>query len=159
MIKGIKIIKGSIFKDRRGKLWTSWKKNKKILLNFKHDKFSISKKNVFRGLHYDQKTWKLISCVYGKIFFVVINCKKSSKDYLKVYSTILSDKENTQILVPPGYANGHLCLSDNCVFHYKLSYKGKYSDVNDQEVLKWNDPRIKINWPTKQKLITSKRDK
>ena len=68
MIKGIKVIKGSIFKDKRGKLWTSWKKNKKILLNFKHDKFSISKKNVLRGLHYDQKTWKLISCVYGKFF-------------------------------------------------------------------------------------------
>ena len=159
MIKGIKVIRGSIFKDKRGKLWTSWKKNKKILLNFKHDKFSISKKNVLRGLHYDQKTWKLISCVYGKFFFVVVNCKKSSKDYLRVFSTILSDKENVQILVPPGYANGHLCLSDNCVFHYKLSYSGKYSDVKSQKVLKWNDPRIKINWPKKQKLITSKRDK
>ena len=159
MIKGIKVIKGSIFKDKRGKLWTSWKKNKKILLNFKHDKFSISKKNVLRGLHYDQKTWKLISCAYGKFFFVVVNCKKSSKDYLRVFSTILSDKENVQILVPPGYANGHLCLSDNCVFHYKLSYSGKYSDVKSQKVLKWNDPRIKINWPKKQKLITSKRDK
>jgi dTDP-4-dehydrorhamnose 3,5-epimerase len=159
MIKGIKVIKGSIFKDKRGKLWTSWKKNKKILLNFKHDKFSISKKNVLRGLHYDQKTWKLISCVYGKFFFAVVNCKKSSKDYLRVFSTILSDKENVQILVPPGYANGHLCLSDNCVFHYKLSYSGKYSDVKNQKVLKWNDPRIKIDWPKKQKLITSKRDK
>ena len=159
MIKGIKVIKGSIFKDKRGKLWTSWKKNKKILLNFKHDKFSISKKNVLRGLHYDQKTWKLISCVYGKFFFVVVNCKKSSKDYLRVFSTILSDKENVQILVPPGYANGHLCLSDKCVFHYKLSYKGKYSDVDNQKVLKWNDPSVKINWPIKQKLITSNRDK
>ena len=159
MIKGIKVIKGSIFKDKRGKLWTSWKKNKKILLNFKHDKFSISKKNVLRGLHYDQKTWKLISCVYGKFFFVVVNCKKSSKDYLRVFSTILSDKENVQILVPPGYANGHLCLSDNCVFHYKLSYSGKYSDVKNQKVLKWNDPKIKIDWPKKQKLILSKRDK
>ncbi len=159
MIKGIKIIKGSVFKDKRGKLWTSWKKNKKILPNFKHDKFSISKKNVFRGLHYDQKTWKLISCVYGKFFFVVVNCKKTSRDYLKVFTTILSDKENVQILVPPGYANGHLCLSDNCVFHYKLSYNGKYSDVKSQKVLKWNDPRIKINWPKKQKLITSERDK
>ena len=84
---------------------------------------------------------------------------RNKKDYLRVFSTILSDKENVQILVPPGYANGHLCLSDNCVFHYKLSYSGKYSDVKSQKVLKWNDPRIKINWPKKQKLITSKRDK
>jgi len=159
MMKGIKIIKGSIFKDKRGKLWTSWKKNKKNFKNFCHDKFSISKKNVLRGLHYDKKTWKLISCVHGKLFLVVVNCKESSKDYLKVFTKILSEKKNVQILVPPGYANGHLCLTDNCVFHYKLSYKGKYSDVNEQKVIKWNDARLKIKWPLKKNLIMSLRDK
>lgn len=159
MMKGIKIIKGTIFTDKRGKLWTSWKKNRKNFKNFCHDKFSISKKNVLRGLHYDKKTWKLISCVHGKLFLVVVNCKESSKDYLKVFTKILSEKKNVQILVPPGYANGHLCLTDNCVFHYKLSYKGKYSDVNEQKVIKWNDPRLKIKWPLKKNLIMSLRDK
>ncbi|MDA9794584.1 dTDP-4-dehydrorhamnose 3,5-epimerase family protein [Pelagibacteraceae bacterium] len=159
MIKGIKIIKGSIFSDKRGKLWTSWKKNKKFFKSFNHDKFSISKKNVLRGLHYDKKTWKLISCVYGKVFFVVVNSKQASKDYLKTFTTILSEKDNIQILVPPGYANGHLCLSEKCVFHYKLSYKGKYSDVDDQKVIKWNDSRLNINWPLRKNLITSARDK
>jgi len=160
MKKEIKIFKGTIFNDHRGKLWTSWKKGKnKLLSSFNHDKFSISKKNVLRGLHYDNKTWKLISCVYGKVFFAVVNCDLKSKEYLKVYTTTLSEKDNIQILIPPGYANGHLCLSDKCVFHYKLSYKGKYSDVDNQKVLKWNDPSVKINWPIKQKLITSNRDK
>lgn len=159
MIKGIKIIKGSIFKDHRGSLWTSWEYNKKNKINFNHDKFSISKKNVLRGLHYDDKTWKLISCAYGKVFFVVVNCKPSSKEYLKIFTKVLSSTDNMQILVPPGFANGHLCLSDKCLFHYKLSYKGRYSDTNNQKVLKWNDPRIKIKWPKLKKLITSERDK
>ena len=44
-------------------------------------------------------------------------------------------------------------------FHYKLSYKGKYSDVKNQKVLKWNDKTIKINWPLKKNLIMSVRDK
>ena len=69
MLDGIKIFKGNNFKDKRGYIWTSWL-NKKYRINFIQDKFSLSKKNVFRGLHYDEKTWKLISCVYGKIFFV-----------------------------------------------------------------------------------------
>lgn len=155
----IQILKGSVFNDKRGTIWTSWKKNKKILIKFNHDKFSMSKKNVLRGLHYDNKTWKLVSCVYGKIFLTVVNCNPSSKNYLKVFTRILNDKENVQILIPPKYANGHLCLSKNCLFHYKLSYKGSYVDVKDQKVLKWNDERLKINWPKKSNLITSIRDK
>ena len=157
-MKNIKIFKSSNFKDNRGLIWTSWNK-KKINLNFKHDKFSLSKKNVFRGLHYDNKTWKLISCHYGKIFFVVVNCNKNSKNYLKYKSWILDGEKNIQILVPPMYANGHLCLSDVCLFHYKLSYKGKYADVDKQKILKWNDSKINIKWPFKKKFILSNRDK
>ena len=159
MIKGLKIIKGTVFKDIRGTLWTSWKKNKNINKIFKHDKFSLSKKNVLRGLHYDHKTWKLISCVYGKVFFVVVNCDKKSDEYLKKYTRLIDSKDNIQILVPPKFANGHLCLSKTCLFHYKLSYNGNYSDVNNQKVLKWNDNRVKINWPIKKNLIMSTRDK
>ena len=74
-MKQIKVITSDNYADKRGLIWTSWKKNN-LNLNFEHDKFSFSKKNVLRGLHYDNKTWKLISCPYGKIFFVVVNCSK-----------------------------------------------------------------------------------
>ena len=158
-MKEIKVFKSSIFKDNRGTLWTSWLKNKKLKLVFNHDKFSISKKKVLRGLHYDNKTWKLISCVYGRVFFVVVDCRKNSKNYLKTFSIILNSKENIQILVPPNFANGHLCLSKECVFHYKLSYRGNYSDVNSQKVLKWNDRRLDIKWPIKKDIVLSNRDK
>ncbi len=154
----IKTLKSSIFKDHRGYYWTSWSK-KKVKLDFNHDKFSISKKNTLRGLHGDSKTWKLVSCIFGKVFFVIVNFNPKSKNYLKHKSMILKEGENKQILIPPHYLNGFLCLSDKCVFHYKLSYKGKYFDVNKQKSLKWNDPRLKINWPKKKNLIFSKRDK
>jgi len=159
MREEIKVIKGSIFKDHRGTLWTSWKKNKKIKLLFNHDKFAISKKNVLRGLHYDHKTWKLISCVYGKVFFVVIDCRSNSKNYLKQNTFLLKAEDNIQILVPPNFANGHLCLSNKCVFHYKLAYRGQYSDVKNQKTLKWNDKRLKIKWPKTKGIIMSERDK
>ena len=146
------------FKDHRGFYWTSWKKKKKEKIIFKHDKFSLSKKNVLRGLHGDSKTWKLISCPYGKFRLVAVNCFKNSKNYLKWYSWILSHENGIQILIPPNFANGHLCLSNECLFHYKLSYKGSYIDADQQFSLRWNDPKIKINWNIK-KPILSIRDK
>ena len=71
------------FIDHRGYYWSSWKKNPQSFIKYNHDKFSLSKKNVLRGLHGDEKTWKLISCPYGKFLLVVVNCVKKSKDYLK----------------------------------------------------------------------------
>lgn len=156
-MKNIKIFRSSIHKDNRGYLWTSWNK-KKIKLNFNHDKFSVSRKNVLRGLHGDSKTWKLVSCVYGKVFFVIVNYDKKSKNYLKVKNLILDYRKNVQVLIPPNFLNGFLCLSEKCVFHYKLSYKGHYFDVGKQISLKWNDKKLSINWP-KKKYILSNRDK
>jgi dTDP-4-dehydrorhamnose 3,5-epimerase len=156
-LKNIKIFKSNSFRDKRGYIWTSWKNNKKSKIFFNHDKFSLSKKNVFRGLHYDNKTWKLVSCVYGKVFLVLVNCDKKSSEYLRIYTVYLSQNRNIQILIPPKFANGHLCLSSECLFHYKLSYKGKYSDIDKQKNLKWNDSRLSIKWP-KKNFIMSKRD-
>ena len=81
------------------------------------------------------------------------------KSYLKKKTFILDHSKNIQILIPPKYANGFLCLSESCVFHYKLSYPGKYFDVANQHTLKWNDERLKIKWPTTKNLILSARDK
>ena len=146
------------FKDYRGYYWTSWIKNSKKSIEYKHDKFSLSKKNVLRGLHGDTKTWKLVSCPYGKFLLVVVNFNKKSKNYLKWKSWVLSHKNGLQILIPPNHANGHLCLSHQCLFHYKLYYKGIYADVKKQFSLRWNDPKINIKWKIK-KPILSKRDK
>ena len=154
----VKKFKNSMFKDHRGNYWTSWKKGSHCKLKFNHDKFSLSKKNVLRGLHGDKKMWKLVSCVYGKFFIAVVDLNKNSKSYLKWKTWILSQKNNIQLLIPPNYANGHYCLSDYCLFHYKLSYKGFYTGHRQQFSIRWNDPKINIKWPCK-KPILSMRDK
>ena len=64
----------------------------------------------------------------------------------------------SHMLLPPYYANAHLCLSKICIFHYKWSYKGKYVDASQQNSYRWNDPKINIKWPIR-KPILSKRDK
>ena len=78
---------------------------------------------------------------------MVVNCVRHSKDYLKWKSYILSHKNGLQVLVPPHYANGHYCLSKECLFYYKLAYKGKYADVGQQFSLRWDDPKLNIKWP------------
>jgi len=157
MIK-TKVIKNSTFKDNRGFYWTTWEKGSLKKMHFNHDKFSISKKRVLRGLHCDFKSWKLVTCVFGKIFFVIVDMRKNTKSYLKYKSWTLSHNRPTMILVPPYYANGHLCLSNKCVFHYKWYYKGKYIDSDKQKSYRWNDPKIRIKWPIKEPIL-SKRDK
>ena len=146
------------FEDHRGLYWTTWEQGKIKNLIFNHDKCSSSKKNVLRGLHSDTKTWKLISCIFGKIFVVVVNNKKNSENYLKWKSWVLSPKNGLQLLIPPNYANGHLCLTNECVLHYKLSYPGNYVDSKDQTTLKWNDPKLRIIWPIENPIL-SDRDK
>ena len=89
---------------------------------------------------------------------VVVDNRPESPNYLKWDSIILSETNKKQILVPPGFGNGHLVLSESAIFFYKWSYKGEYPDVKDQFSLKWNDPKIGIHWPIDNPIL-SNRDK
>ena len=102
------------------------------------------------------ESWKLITCVYGKIFFTVVDMRKGTRNYLKHKCWILSHDRPTLILVPPYFANAHLCLSKSCVFHYKWAYKGKYIEANKQNSYRWNDPKIKIKWPIRKPILSTR---
>lgn len=163
ILKEITLFYPSVNYDNRGTLFTTYNKETycKYLpdgLEFIHDKFAESKKNVLRGLHGDGKTWKLISCIYGEIFEVVVDYRKESATYLQWESFELNNKNKKQILVPPGFLNGYCVLNDFGVFHYKLAYIGEYYDAGQQMTIKWDDPRLNIPWPVKNPIL-SERDK
>ena len=158
-LRGVLLIKPSIFKDFRGEFIETYNKElyrkKGINIKFIQDDIAISKKNVLRGIHGDNLTWKLISCLYGKLYQVVVNCDENSKDFGKWQSFILSDKNRSQLLVPPKHGNAYLVLSDKAVFSYKQS---TYYNRKTQFSYKWNDPRFNISWLIKNPIL-SKRDK
>ena len=156
-INGVVIRDQDVFTDYRGDLYTIWKDGD-FNLNFNHDKVSTSRKHVLRGIHGDNKSWKLVTCLHGEIYFVVVDNRESSDTFMRWEHMILSDRNNKQVLLPPGVGNGFLVLSDHSVFHYKWSYKGKYIDAQKQKSYKWDDPKFKIKWPIK-KPILSKRDR
>jgi dTDP-4-dehydrorhamnose 3,5-epimerase len=157
----VKVIKPDPFFDYRGEMWTFWE-NEQYLLpkgnEFKISKFTRSRKNVLRGLHGDSVTWKHITCVFGEIYLVVVDNRPDSVNYLKWDSFIISERNHLSVLVPPNFLNGHLCLSEECLFHYTQSYPKDYIDWMDQDVMKWNDERVNINWPIDNPIL-SRRDK
>ena len=158
----VKILKPDPFFDYRGEMWTFWEKGRNLLPKnniWKISKFTRSRKDVLRGLHADGVTWKYISCVWGEIYLVVVDNRPDSVNYLKWDSFTITDRNHLSVLVPPGFANGHLCLSDECLFHYTQSYPEDYVDIDGQETLKWNDVRLGIDWPTGVKPILSARDR
>ncbi len=153
-IKDIQIKTPDVFTDYRGDLWTLWEGEKE----YNHDKVSTSRKNVIRGIHGDFKSTKLVTCLYGELYFVVVDNRKNSPTYMEWDWIILNDKTRKQVLLPPGVGNGFCVLSHKSVFHYKWSYSGKYPDVEDQFTIKWNNKKLKINWPISNPIL-SERDK
>ena len=152
---GLKIIKGSNHYDRRGYIRETFKnnffKNKKLIFWC----MSKSKKNVLRGLHmqtiYQQD--KFVSVIKGKIFDVVIDLRKKSKTYGKIYSITLSDKNSTSLFIPAGFAHGFCGLeNENLVFYGCTNYRSKKNEVG----ILWNDDMLKIKWPIKKPIISEK---
>ena len=155
---GVTYYTPDVYTDFRGDLWTLWQQGKSSFdMPFNHDKVSTSRKDVLRGIHGDTKSHKLITCLYGEIYFVTVDNRAESKSYRQWDWEILSDKNRKQVLLEPGIGNGFYVLSDMCVFHYKWFYDGEYPDVKDQFTIKWNDPEINIFWPSKTPIL-QKRD-
>jgi dTDP-4-dehydrorhamnose 3,5-epimerase len=158
-LTGVLLIEPECFIDRRGYYIETYNEqlyyDNGIKIKFIQDDISVSKKNVLRGIHGDQNTWKLISCFYGEFYFVVVNCDQMSSDFGKWQTFVLSAENRRQVLVPPKYGNGHLALTDQIIFHYKQS---TYYNRNGQFTYKWNDPKLNIIWPINNPIL-SERDK
>lgn len=148
----------TVFEDFRGSYVETY--NEKlyteagITIKFVQDDISTSRRNVLRGIHGDRETWKLISCLHGEFYLVVLNYDSESPQFGLWEGFTLSDRNRLQVLVPPKFGNGHAVLSESAIFHYKQSTY--YSRATQFTVL-WNDLRFKIRWPI-EKPILSNRD-
>jgi len=158
-LKDVLLIKPDIFEDHRGFYVQTYNeelyKKNGVNVDFVQDDISISSKNVLRGIHGDSKTWKLISCLKGRIYVVIVNCDENSKQFGKWQSFILSDINRHQILVPPKFGTSHLVLSEEAMFYYKQSAYYNPS-VLKQFTYKWNDPKLKIWWPIKNPILSQR---
>ena len=143
-LDGVLLIDLEVFEDFRGQYVETYNEetyNKAgITTRFVQDDISVSSRHVLRGIHGDAETWKLVSCMYGKFYLVVVNCDKESPGFGKWESFVLSDTNRLQVLVPPHFGNGHLVMSERAIFHYKQNTE---YDRAGQFTLLWNDPEYR----------------
>lgn len=107
--------------------------------------YTTSYKGVIRALHFQREKQqpKLVRCIYGHVYDVVVDLRKDSPTFKKWLGFDLVGKEHNEILVPGGCAHGYLVLEDSIV-SYKCGEKfyGEYDDG-----IMWNDPDINVQWP------------
>jgi len=124
-----------------------------IDIRFIEDDISASRKHVLRGIHGDNNTWKLVSCLHGSFYLVVVNCDKESDAFGSWERFTLSEQNNVQILIPPKHGNGHVVMSEKAIFHYKQS---AYYNPEGQFTYTWNDPALNVWWPIKNPILSER---
>ena len=156
-IKGVVKFKPSKFADFRGDLWTLWSNEIDDLrgYNFVLDKVSVSHRNVWRGLHGDSKSTKLISVLHGEALFVLLDRRSQSATYDNHIFVKLTSSE--MYLVPPGVLNGFWVTSPTCVFWYKWAFEGKYLDASEQITVSLNELAGRnIPWPDEAPIVSER---
>lgn len=159
-LQGLLILEIDYFKDERGYFIESWHKkdfaNAGLNLDFVQEGQSGSKRNVLRGLHYQNMKApmaKLVRCLVGKIFDVVLDLRYGSKTLGNWFGLELSTMDKRQLFVPVGFAHGFVTLSDWAEVCYKQT--GFYNPKAEGSII-WNDPDIAITWPVSEPIISKK---
>jgi len=160
-IAQLKVIIPDVFYDFRGEYVETFNARRYEFyddhgqrLEFVEDDISVSRQNVLRGLHGDSETWKLVQCLYGEFYYVVADMRPVSPTHLNWESFILNDRNRKQVLVPAGCTNGHLVLSEKCIFSYKQSQY--YEGAEAQFTVRWDDPKLNIFWPIRNPILSQR---
>ena len=150
-IPDVLIIEPKIFGDSRGFFFESYnhqafKKATGLSPNFVQDNHSRSTRGVLRGLHYQirQPQGKLVRVVRGSAYDVAVDVRKSSPTFGKWVGVELSEENQLQLWVPPGFAHGFLVTTESADFLYKAT---DYYAPEHERCIVWNDPEIGIEWP------------
>ena len=145
--------------DPRGTFTRVWDSNS-FLKNFKLNQASIvtnSKAMTLRGLHFQAEPFsenKVIECISGKVFDVVVDLRKESPTYgLHLEIEIGPLEPYVGLFIPAGCAHGYLTLESNSTLIYFMDKE--YSAENSNGLL-WCDPKLSINWPSVPLLISER---
>jgi dTDP-4-dehydrorhamnose 3,5-epimerase len=149
-LPGVLMLTPKIYKDDRGTFTETY--NLKLMANaglptkWVQDNFSVSRKNVLRGIHYQitQPQGKLVRLTHGSVLDVVVDLRRSSAMFGKHAAVELSGENGRMIWIPAGFGHAFLVLSDVAGFAYKIT--DYYSPESERTIL-WSDPELGIAWP------------
>jgi len=150
VFEGVELSEPSAYQDHRGDYYTIYDDDNR---SYVKDKLTTSSKDVLRGIHGDYKSTKLLTCVHGEVYCVIVDNRKDSDTFIEWAWDILSLHNRKVLVLPPGVGLSYLVLSDSANIFYKWSYPGGYPDIDEQFSLKWNDSDLQIFWPIKEPIL------
>lgn len=160
-LPGVFIIEPESCLDRRGLLRRHFCRREfarqGIKMQVKQCNISENKKRyTLRGFHYQLAPYgedKVLSCIKGAIFDVVVDLRQNSDTYLKWVSFKLSEENRLSLFVPKGCANAYLTLKNNTWIFY---YHSEFYTPGAESAIRYNDPRFKFKWPAPPVVISEK---
>lgn len=162
-IKGVLILEPKVWSDERGFFFEAFNRLAFNALigaptTFMQDNQSGSRKNVLRGLHYQEwrSQGKLVRVIRGEVFDAVVDLRKDSPTFGKHLGTVLSAESRRMLWIPPGLAHGFLVTSDYAEVLYKTTdfYAPKF-----ESCIIWNDRTLRILWPISGEPVLSEKDR
>jgi len=113
-------------------------------------------KGTLRGLHYQippHAEVKLVRCTKGSLFDVIIDLRKDSPTFLKWFAVELTGTNHRMLYIPKLFAHGFQTLEDDTEIFYQMS---EFYEPAASKGLRWNDPRLGINWPDAGRTMSQK---
>jgi dTDP-4-dehydrorhamnose 3,5-epimerase len=162
-LPGVLVITPKIYRDSRGAFCEIWNQRSMtdagLPSNWVQDNFSVSKKNVLRGIHYQviQPQGKLVRVTHGAVLDVAVDLRRNSPTFAKHVAVELSGENGMMLWIPEGFGHAFLSLTEGAGFTYKVT--DYYSPMGERTIV-WNDPELAIPWPTTlEHVIISDKDR
>ena len=159
-IPDVVLVRPTRHEDQRGYFEETYRRSAfaeaGIVADFVQDNFARSRRNVLRGLHYQlppAAQAKLVGVAAGRVFDVAVDLRAGSATFGRWVGTVLSDTNQHQLWIPPGYAHGYVVLSEVADFEYKCT---DYYDPKSEAGVVWNDPQLGIEWPISEPTLSAK---
>ena len=152
-LEGVLLLTPRRFADARGMFMETYNHRAMEELGlptfWPQDNFSLSRRNVVRGLHYQitEPQGKLIRVQHGAALDVAVDIRRSSPTFGKFVAVELRSEDGAMLWIPPGFAHGFVALSETLAFAYKVT--DYYSAAGERTIL-WNDPELGIDWPVSE---------
>ncbi len=158
-LPGVLVIEPTVFRDERGFFVETFStrvgKHHGIPDTFVQDNHSRSRRGVVRGLHYQLHApqGKLVHVARGSIYDVAVDIRVGSPCFGKWFGVELNDDNLKSMWIPPGFAHGFCVLSDVADVIYKCT---QLFDSPDDRGILYSDPRIGIDWPVENPIVSPK---
>lgn len=162
-LPGVLLLTPTVHEDSRGAFWETYNQRELseagLPAAWPQDNFSVSRKNVLRGIHYQitQPQGKLVRVTQGAVLDVVVDLRRSSPAFGRHVAVELSGENNEMLWIPVGFGHAFLVLTEVAGFSYKVT---DYYSRAGERTIRWDDPELAIPWPVGAgEVIVSDKDR